>query len=94
MSYRVRVLGCLCVFHVAVLCSPATAASTDLTCKQTLSDVNATAPRKMSAEEGAAFLKTCEDQARRTCKHEGKQLKLDAHVLTDHIQKCTKAKVG
>ena len=48
----------------------------------------------MPARDRESFLKDCETQARRTCKHEAKQLKLEGNARTAHVDQCVKGKVG
>lgn len=77
------------------LLSVSAAWGADLTCKQTLNELSATMPGgKMSAADGESFLKDCGKQARRMCKYDAKQLKLDGDARTAHVEKCVKAKVG
>jgi hypothetical protein len=81
-----------CSTALMVLLSATTAWGAESTCKQTLAELDASV--KMPARDRESFLKDCGTQARRTCKHEAKQLKLDANARTAHIEQCTKAKVG
>ena len=95
MSRHIRFWAGSCSTALVVVLSATTAWGADLTCKQTLADLDATMPGvKMPAKDRESFLKDCETQARRTCKHEAKQLTSDANARTAHTEKCVKPKVG
>ena len=95
MSRHIRFWAGSCSTALVVLLSATTAWGADSTCKQTLADLDATMPGvKMPAKDRESFLKDCETQARRTCKHEAKQPTSDANARTAHTEKCVKAKVG
>ena len=92
MSHPIRFLVGSCSTALAVLLSATAAWGAESTCKQTLAELDATV--KMPARDRESFLKDCETQARRMCKHEAKPLKLDGHARTTHVDQCVKAKVG
>jgi hypothetical protein len=92
MSRHIRFFVGSCSTALVVLLSATAAWGAESTCKQTLAGLDAAV--KMPSRDRESFLKDCETQARRTCKHEAKQLKLDGNARTAHVDQCVKAKVG
>ena len=95
MSRHIRFWAGSCSTALVVVLSATTAWGADLTCKQTLADLDATMPGvKMPAKDRESFLKDCETQARRTYRHDAEQRTTEDLARTPHTEKNEKAKIG